>query len=139
MPRKCTICEHPQRSEIDAALAAGDPLRNIAKRFGTSTAALSRHKEHVTPKAETKAACDPINEEQPRMLIQKETGRVYPWTESLAARPDMEEVNGLKQCGACRFYLRGECRRFPPKIGDMNQTRWPKPGAMGWCGEWAAR
>jgi len=44
MPRKCTICSHDQRDEIDAALVAGESYRTIASRFDVSTAALQRHK-----------------------------------------------------------------------------------------------
>jgi transposase-like protein len=48
MPRACSICTHPDREAIDAALTGGDALRNIAPRFGTSTTALHRHKhEHL--------------------------------------------------------------------------------------------
>ena len=45
--RVCTICTHQRRPEIDRALLAGEPLRNIAQRYGTSPAALHRHKGHV--------------------------------------------------------------------------------------------
>lgn len=45
MPRTCTVCTHPKRSEIDKALLAGDSYRHIASRFDTSTAALQRHKK----------------------------------------------------------------------------------------------
>ena len=48
MPRPCSICIHPQRQAIDAALTAGEALRNMAPRFGTSVTALHRHKhEHL--------------------------------------------------------------------------------------------
>jgi len=48
VPRTCTVCQHPNTKEIDRALVAGEPFRHIAARFGTSTAALQRHKaEHV--------------------------------------------------------------------------------------------
>ncbi len=48
MPRTCTICGHGERPAIDAALVAGEPLRNIAARFGTSATALFRHRaEHI--------------------------------------------------------------------------------------------
>jgi transposase len=47
VPPKCTICFHDRRNEIDAELAAGTSYRNIAERFGTSLAALNRHKAHV--------------------------------------------------------------------------------------------
>ena len=54
MPRPCTACRHPQREEIDRALVNGEPFRNIAKRFGTSSTAVFRHKDHL-PTALVKA------------------------------------------------------------------------------------
>jgi hypothetical protein len=49
MPRRCSVCDHHQRSEIDHALAVNrDGLRDIAGRFGLSKTALGRHKtEHL--------------------------------------------------------------------------------------------
>ncbi|WP_243092849.1 hypothetical protein [Thermus hydrothermalis] len=47
VPRRCTICTHPQREEIDRALVEGESFRNIAERFGVSLGALHRHREHV--------------------------------------------------------------------------------------------
>ncbi len=49
MPRVCTICNHPDRAAIDAALLAGEPYRHIAARTDTSTGALQRHKEEHLP------------------------------------------------------------------------------------------
>jgi transposase-like protein len=49
VPRTCTICTHPGREAIDAALVAGEAYRNIAERFGTSTTALVRHKADHLP------------------------------------------------------------------------------------------
>jgi len=49
MPRTCTICRNERRNEIDAALLAGEPLRNIAKHSGTSIGALFRHKRGHLP------------------------------------------------------------------------------------------
>ena len=47
MPRSCTICGSPSRREIERHLVGGTSYRNIAERFGTSIAALNRHKSHV--------------------------------------------------------------------------------------------
>jgi CMP-2-keto-3-deoxyoctulosonic acid synthetase len=44
MPPTCSICIHAKRSEIDRVLLAGDSLRNIAKQFAVTSAALNRHK-----------------------------------------------------------------------------------------------
>jgi hypothetical protein len=47
MPRVCTICTHPNRADIDAALISGDPTRRIAAQYGASDTSLRRHKEHI--------------------------------------------------------------------------------------------
>lgn len=47
MPRTCTICRHPAVKEIEAAIVAGDPKRDIARRFDASKDAVSRHQAHA--------------------------------------------------------------------------------------------
>jgi transposase-like protein len=48
MPRRCTVCDHPERHSIDEALISGAPYRSVAKRFGLSESAIYRHKtEHL--------------------------------------------------------------------------------------------
>jgi hypothetical protein len=58
MGMTCRVCAHKKRAEIDRALLAGEPLRDVAGRFGPSKTALARHKENHLPKAlmEAKAA-----------------------------------------------------------------------------------
>jgi hypothetical protein len=48
MPRTCLACASPGRKEIDKAIVAGEPLRNIAARVSISFASLCRHKPHVS-------------------------------------------------------------------------------------------
>lgn len=49
MPRPCTICSHPDRASIDAALSARLPLDEVLSQFGLpSRSALQRHRaQHV--------------------------------------------------------------------------------------------
>ncbi len=47
MPRSCSICLHPEREEINAALLSETPLRDMARRYATSKDALARHREHL--------------------------------------------------------------------------------------------
>jgi hypothetical protein len=48
MPRRCTVCDHPERHSIDIALVSGAPYRNVAKRFALSESSVYRHKtEHL--------------------------------------------------------------------------------------------
>ena len=56
MPQVCGVCRLPNRHQAEEALLAGEPLRNVAKRFGTSSTALYRHKEAHLPAKLIKAA-----------------------------------------------------------------------------------
>jgi hypothetical protein len=48
MPRRCTVCDHPERHSIDEALVTGAPYRSVAKRFEISESSVYRHKtEHL--------------------------------------------------------------------------------------------
>lgn len=49
MPRTCTVCRHPDRGAIDAAvIVARESFRALATSFQVSSSALRRHKlEHV--------------------------------------------------------------------------------------------
>jgi hypothetical protein len=48
MPRRCTVCDHPEKHSIDEALVSGVPYRSVAKRFALSESSVYRHKtEHL--------------------------------------------------------------------------------------------
>jgi hypothetical protein len=48
MPRRCTVCDHPETHSIDETLVSGAPYRSVAKRFELSESAVYRHKtEHL--------------------------------------------------------------------------------------------
>ena len=47
----CTVCRSPRRGDIDRALLAGDPVRDVAANYGCSKSAVSRHAaEHIAKK-----------------------------------------------------------------------------------------
>ena len=49
MPRRCSVCDHPDRLAIETLLLENAPLRDIARQFSLSKDAVARHKEsHVT-------------------------------------------------------------------------------------------
>src|SRR5436853_588893 len=58
MARSCSICIHEMAWQIDLDLIRRQPYRDIAKRFGVSTAALSGHTQEHLP-AKLLAAQDP--------------------------------------------------------------------------------
>jgi hypothetical protein len=48
MPRRCTVCDHPEKHGIDETLVTGAPYRSVAKRFVLSESSVYRHKtEHL--------------------------------------------------------------------------------------------
>jgi len=50
--RKCSICGHKKRGEIEKAIQDGISYRNISERFSISLGSISRHKEHISAPAE---------------------------------------------------------------------------------------
>ena len=47
MPRKCTICEHPQVDEINRLLLKTQNIAKIAEQYNVNYHALYRHKSHI--------------------------------------------------------------------------------------------
>lgn len=46
MARKCLVCGHPERVEIDRSMVEGLPYREIERRFRVDKSSLSRHLKH---------------------------------------------------------------------------------------------
>jgi len=46
MTTRCSVCQHPEAIEIDAALEAGETLEDIAAEFGVSRNAVHYHKKN---------------------------------------------------------------------------------------------
>ncbi len=55
MSRTCTVCRHKQRAEINQALVARRPFRDIAGQYAVSRSALVRHHDDHLPAAMVKA------------------------------------------------------------------------------------
>jgi len=49
MPRTCTVCGHPKRTEIDAALLRSETLRSIVEKFTVSMGSVFRHRQSHLP------------------------------------------------------------------------------------------
>ncbi len=48
MIKRCSVCSHPSRAEIDHSLLAAVPYRTLARQFGLTPSALCRHRKHLT-------------------------------------------------------------------------------------------
>lgn len=54
---RCTICHHDQHQEIDAALASGNSMASVSRRFEVSPDAVRRHRiKHLSAALKTVAA-----------------------------------------------------------------------------------
>jgi hypothetical protein len=49
MPRRCTVCDQPEKHSIDEVLVDGTPYRSVAKRFSLSESGAYRHKTEQLP------------------------------------------------------------------------------------------
>lgn len=93
MPPTCTICRHPNRAEIEAALASRTPLRNIAVRYGTSLGSISRHRNDCLS-----AACKQALEAKAESEAVKSGETVLSQIESIKTRI-------MKMLDACEEWL----------------------------------
>ncbi len=63
MPRTCTVCAHGERAAIDEALAAGEPVHDLEKRYRLGTDDLTRHRAtHLPPTPLGDPSPDPADE-----------------------------------------------------------------------------
>ena len=67
MGRKCTICSHDERHQINVALVHREPYRHIASRHNVSTGALQRHSREHLPALLVKA-CEAIERDDAESL-----------------------------------------------------------------------
>ena len=51
MPRRCSVCTHPERPAIDRALVAGESVPALSAQTGVSQDALKRHRQGHLPVA----------------------------------------------------------------------------------------
>jgi hypothetical protein len=103
MPRTCTVCRSKHADEINSALIAGEPLRNIARRFETSAAAVFRHgRDHI---AALLAKAESQSEESAGTLV----GEVRTLQRRMIAFMDEAQsvVDEAKESGDPRLRLAG--------------------------------
>lgn len=56
VPRRCTVCDHPEVGAINQALVAGEPYRTVANRYESlSQASVQRHERNHLPSTLVKA------------------------------------------------------------------------------------
>jgi hypothetical protein len=77
--RRCQVCNHPQRPQIDLAIALGCAKRQIGERFKLSADAVWRHgRAHLTPEMKAALATKILQREgdMRRVLLEEGVGIV---------------------------------------------------------------
>jgi len=116
--RRCTICQHPQRPNIDLAIATGISRRLIAARFKVSADAAWRHgRAHLTSEIRAALATKVLAREgdMRRILLEEGTGVV-------GGRNSLAGTRGTRL--RARYW--GDC--YP-----RDQVLTVPPGALGLC------
>src|SRR5687768_4858980 len=119
MSRPCTVCQHPDRVAIDKALVNGEPNRGIARQWGVSDDAVSRHRAAHLPErlaqaqdaAQTAEATDLLAEV--RMLRSKAYGLLLAAERSGDYRTALQGVREARACLELLAELEGELDRRP--------------------------
>ena len=105
MPRKCTICTHPECHAIDVSLVHREPYRAIARQYGVSKDALSRHTQEHLPELLARAKDAVEVAEADSLLDRVET--LYRRTEAIleVAESNSEWSTALAAVRECRGNL----------------------------------
>ncbi len=139
MPRACTICDHPERTAINKALASGETNRIVAQRFDSSAAAVQRHRAKHLPALLTEATHRPAESHRRQVAAVSDALRERAAAQDAHALDVMEE---LQRCfnrvnllfDACDRYLRDadhpERYDVGPRSEDVTVT-YTEPGEDG--------
>ncbi len=128
MGRRCTVCTHPKRDEIDRALIAGEPYRDIARRYGLSKDALRRHREHIpkelarSREAEEVARADELLG-QVQELRDRALSILDKAERSKDLRTALQAIREARQCVELLAKLAGELSEAP-QVNILLSPQW---------------
>ena len=117
MPRRCTVCDHPERHGIDGALVTGAPYRSVAKRFRLSESAVYRHKTEHLP-AHLLKAREVEEEAQADDLLEQVR---YLQTHALDILERAEKVGDLRTALAAITQARGNLELLGKLAGELDE------------------
>jgi transposase-like protein len=117
MSRRCTVCDHPERHGIDAALVGGAPYRSVAKRFGLSKSAVYRHKTEHLPAHLLKAREAEVVARADNLLEQVRTLQAH----ALDILERAEKAGDLRTALAVISQARGNLELLGKLAGELDE------------------
>jgi hypothetical protein len=117
MPRRCTICHHEDRDEIDRLLSGGGAISAIGAEWGVSTDALKRHKaNHLLPEMREKLPRDPDLRD---VDVLAETKNLYRRMQNHLER--VEETDNWQAIKAFHSEARADLELLAKLIGQLDE------------------
>jgi hypothetical protein len=114
MPRTCTVCEHPNREEIDRALVAGDANTKLSSVFAVSKQALRRHKgTHLPAKL--------VRAEMAAEVAQADDLLDQVWDLQRRALDRAEETRELRTALSAIREARGNLELLAKLLGELDE------------------
>jgi transposase-like protein len=117
MPRRCTVCDHPERHGIDKALVTGAPYRSVARRYGLSESAVYRHKTEHLPAQLLKAREVEEAARADDLLDQVRNLQAH----ALDIREHAEETGDLRTALAAISQARGNLELLGKLAGELDE------------------
>lgn len=116
MSRRCGVCTHPDRKDIDSVLAEGGAsIRSLSQKYLLSEASISRHRRNHLPKIAIQAAAESREIDHHTKLARLE--RVL-YTVLLARLKEQDHGMVLRVHGSLLRNMEMELR-----LGDVEEIR----------------
>src|SRR5215208_1410160 len=117
MPRRCTVCDHPDRNGIDQVLVTGSSYRSVARRFGLSESAVYRHKAEHLPAHLLKARDAEVAARADDLLDQVRNLQAH----ALDILDRAEETGDLRTALAAISQARGNMELLGKLAGELDE------------------
>jgi hypothetical protein len=112
MSRVCTICTHPERIAIEAALRRGDSFRQVAQAYGIPLVSLHRHAHRHVPEI-ARARAEPQAPPGSRRCV--DCGELYTEGSNFRCRECLSRPYEVLR----KFYERGKQKRL---LGEFDKA-----------------
>lgn len=111
MPRRCTICDHPQRQAIEKALISGQPYRALARAWKVTPSALVRHYQRHLSALLTQAQQDTEATAEAGSTMDSDVVRHQQAIEQNNALHAIDVIHQLKAINAACLEVLGQARK----------------------------
>jgi len=142
--RKCSICYHKQRADIDRAIQNGTAYRNISERYQVALGSIARHKQHITAQTEPEGLRVESGTKRNIKTEQSGTGELSEKAKAIRRayrkqwgkdHKEKQRAYQKKYAQAHRekrnAYYRAYCKKHPERKAEYNKSYWERKAQEG--------